>query len=268
MKKSPFPGMDPWLESRWNDVHSRLTLYASDQLQPHLPTGLHAHVEEYVALAGPDVGPERLQRFETDVRVVEHGKDLAIERGAVTASETMTQPLIVPRQHEPETLRYIRIVDCNSKERVVTTIEFLSRANKVTRAGRNQFRGKQRKLIAAGVNVVEVDLLRSGKWVISVDRGLLAPEYRQPYRVCVVRATDADQAEVYSIPVQRPLPSIRIPLRSEDQDVALNLQSILETAYANGRYGEILDYDINPQPPLSDNDAKWIDLRLEQQGIR
>jgi hypothetical protein len=31
--KSPFPGMDPWLEAHWGDVHARLIVEASNQLQ-------------------------------------------------------------------------------------------------------------------------------------------------------------------------------------------------------------------------------------------
>jgi hypothetical protein len=34
--KSPFPGMDPYLEQHWLDVHHRLATYARDQLQRKL----------------------------------------------------------------------------------------------------------------------------------------------------------------------------------------------------------------------------------------
>ncbi len=37
---NPFPGMDPYLEQHWGDVHHRLVQYASDQLQEHLPADL------------------------------------------------------------------------------------------------------------------------------------------------------------------------------------------------------------------------------------
>jgi len=47
---SPFPGMDPWLEAYWGDVHASLTAYARDALQPNLPAGLKARIEEYVAV--------------------------------------------------------------------------------------------------------------------------------------------------------------------------------------------------------------------------
>ena len=38
--KSPFPGMDPYLEAHWGDVHTRLIVYSGDQFRPQLPTDL------------------------------------------------------------------------------------------------------------------------------------------------------------------------------------------------------------------------------------
>jgi Protein of unknown function (DUF4058) len=46
--KSPFPGMDPYLERKWSDVHQRLTVYACDALQETLPGDLIARTEERV----------------------------------------------------------------------------------------------------------------------------------------------------------------------------------------------------------------------------
>src|SRR5262249_45424787 len=47
---SPFPGMDPYLEQFWPDLHARLMLYACDQLEEQLPGNLIARVEERVVL--------------------------------------------------------------------------------------------------------------------------------------------------------------------------------------------------------------------------
>lgn len=44
--KSPFPGMDPFLESRWESVHGALATYASEALNRQLPTGLLARSGE------------------------------------------------------------------------------------------------------------------------------------------------------------------------------------------------------------------------------
>ena len=38
--KSPFPGMDPYLEQSWRDVHAALIIYSRDQLQSQLPEDL------------------------------------------------------------------------------------------------------------------------------------------------------------------------------------------------------------------------------------
>lgn len=46
--KSPFPGLDPYLEARWGDVHQSLITYTRDTLQPNLPEDLRARVEERV----------------------------------------------------------------------------------------------------------------------------------------------------------------------------------------------------------------------------
>ena len=42
--RSPFPGMDPWLELFWEDVHQRALTYAADMLQEQLPSGLRARL--------------------------------------------------------------------------------------------------------------------------------------------------------------------------------------------------------------------------------
>jgi Protein of unknown function (DUF4058) len=34
--RSPFPGMDPYLEDRWRDAHSSIVLYAREQLQSQI----------------------------------------------------------------------------------------------------------------------------------------------------------------------------------------------------------------------------------------
>lgn len=267
MKKSPFPGMDPWLEFHWGDVHTRLTTYASDQLQPQLPTGLRARVEEYVAVEADDESAESLGCFAPDVRILERPDAPAESGGTATAVAMVAEPMIVPRLSEPETLRRIQIIDTKSGHRVVTSIEFLSMANKTTTAGSDQYRAKQQSMIDAGVNLVEIDLLRSGSWVLAVPKAYVPPDYRDPYRICVVRATSPSVAEVYRVSQREPLPTIRIPLRPNDKDVLLMLQSLLDTTYENGRY-EDLDYTQDASPPLTGPDGEWARQLLQEKLSR
>ena len=77
--KSPFPGMDPYLEARWSDVHVTLIALIKEALQPLLPRGLRARSEERVLLE--DAQGEALTSYRSDVALVETGR-----RGAVTAT--------------------------------------------------------------------------------------------------------------------------------------------------------------------------------------
>jgi hypothetical protein len=260
--------MNPWLESHWGDVHTCLTTYARDQLQPHLPAGLRARIEEYVAVEVDDGSEGPRDRFSPDVRVIERPDAPPESGGTATAVALVAEPLIVPRESEPETLHFIQIVDIQAGHRIVTSIEFLSLANKDSEEGREQYRKKQGKMLAGRVNLVEIDLLRAGKWVLAVPKGFVPKRGREPYRISVVRATRRDVAEVYPVSLREPLPTIRIPLRSDDPDVTLQLQPLVEMAYVNGRYDEDIDYKNEPDPPLTGPDAKWADQLLREKQLR
>ena len=68
--KSPFPGMDPYLELRWSDVHSSLAIYGRDALNRQLPTGLLARSDERAIVSLDD---EELRGIGPDVSVYERG---------------------------------------------------------------------------------------------------------------------------------------------------------------------------------------------------
>ncbi|HZK82825.1 MAG TPA: DUF4058 family protein [Humisphaera sp.] len=49
-RRSPFPGMDPYLEQRWSDVHVKLIGFVGEAIQPLLPRALRARAEERILL--------------------------------------------------------------------------------------------------------------------------------------------------------------------------------------------------------------------------
>ena len=67
MTRSPFPGMDPYLEAHWRDVHTSMMTYIRDQIQEQLPYDLVARVEETVSVDYEDSS----RSIAPDVRVVE-----------------------------------------------------------------------------------------------------------------------------------------------------------------------------------------------------
>jgi len=262
---SPFPGMDPYLEQFWRDIHARCVIYAADQLQAHLPADLRARVEERVFVE-PAVGAPR--SVYPDVRVVErgHGRTPPITGAPGTA---VAEPLVIIVPDEPVTERYIDIIDVGSGRRVVTVIELLSLSNKIPGEGQELYRRKQREGRDGHVNLVEIDLLRAGDRVLSVGASRIPASHRTPYQVCVYRAAAALPCyEIYRVPLQERLPVICIPLRPTDEDIPLDLQALIEQCYRNGGYDGDIDYGVEPDPPLASEDAGWADALLRQAGRR
>lgn len=254
----PFPGMDPFLENRWGDVHTSLTTYTRNQLQPQLPPGLQALVEEYVAVEVDEGWHPR----KPDVRVVEEPALHATAGGTAVMTE-ISEELVIELDAEPRTERSVHIVDQLSGGRLVTSIEFLSPWNKESADGRESFRRKQIQLLEGGVNLVEIDLVRSGGWSMTVPEATVPLPFRYPYRICVRRAQERLRAICYRAPLQRALPTIRIPLRPDDADVGLNLQNLIDDAWRDGGYAN-LNHTRGPLPPFDDDDAEWVRERLRE----
>ena len=264
--KSPFPGMDTYLEQHWLDVHQALVTYARDALQPRLPDDLRARMQERVYVESEESIREV---FYPDVRVVERAPrpTTPAAGGGSAAAAAIAEPEIVDLDIELEALResFIEILDIGSGNRVVTVIEFVSPTNKLPGEGREQYLKKARDVVAAGASLVEIDLTRRG------DRDVLWPVRRIPsrgrttYQIWVRRGWKPKKLEFYRAPLQERLPAIRIPLRENDEDVPLDLQSLVELAYANGRYDD-LDYRENLTPPLAIEEAAWADTLLRSAG--
>jgi len=262
---SPFPGMDPYLEQFWGDVHHRLITYTCDALQRHLPGDLLARMDERVFVE-PSEGQGR--NIVPDVRVVDRGRPQ--ERGAGTGNGIAVAKPLVDQLDQSEPLRqgFIEIIDIKSGRRVVTVIEVLSPSNKISGPGRDLYVKKQEELRAGGVSLVEIDLLRAGTRVLSVPFDRIPEGHRSPYAACARRGWKPFEIEYYRILLNERLPAIRIPLRPDDRDVALDLQALIDQCYESGRYGDDIDYREEPDPPLGGDDARWAKALLQEQSLR
>jgi hypothetical protein len=258
---SPFPGMDPYLEQHWGDVHHNLITFAQGMINERLPRDLRARVQERILVELPT--DERA--YYPDVRVVEHDRPGQPGPAGEATGVTLAGPLEVPFL-EPETQGFIEIVETRPQRRVITVLEVLSPSNKYAGHGRDLYRQKQRDPMGASISLVEIDLLRAGPHVLQVPLAHYPPSHRTPYKVCVHRGWKAS-AEIYRAPLREPLPAIRVPLRETDADVPLDLQALLAQVYRHGRYDDI-DYTVPPVPPLGPDDEAWADELLRRAGKR
>src|SRR5436309_15181224 len=112
--KTPFPGMDPYLEHPvlWESVHSRLIHCMANQLQPLLVPQYIASVEERVYVE------EMPQQRVPDVWVqkVPEGGGVAVAEQVATAPVIVEVAELEIRQH------YITILDRYHDFKVVTII--------------------------------------------------------------------------------------------------------------------------------------------------
>lgn len=158
--KSPYPGMDPYLERSWGDVHSRLITAASGALNGILPEDLVARVEERVVVDCVEYA--RPRAIYPDARVIEGTSTVSPVSSAVTAL-TVAEPILLELEVEEHVETYIAILD-PSGGRLITVIEFLSPSNKLPGENRDSYRQKRNGLQRGGVNLVEIDLIRTGAW--------------------------------------------------------------------------------------------------------
>jgi hypothetical protein len=257
---NPFPGMNPFLEQHGRDVHTTLMVYLRDQLQDQLPEGLWATVEEAVTIDNV----ESSRRASPDVHVSEAWEPPASYTTA-PAGRTIAEPLVL-LDPDPQTERYVQILEAGG--RVITAIEVLSATNKIDPERRRAYRQKRRAYRDGGVNVVEIDLIREGEYLVLAPLSLIPLSRRTPYVVSVWRAADPELKFAYPCSLREPLPCIRIPLREQDADAVIDLQGLMQLCYARGRYHARLDYAQEPLPPLSPSDAAWADALLRAAGLR
>lgn len=260
MVKSPFPGMDPFLEQDWLDVHSALVTYICDQLQVQLPEDLCARMNARM-LFEDDAADEPRDRH-PDVHVAETrgtGGTAVLDRPRTAAQPDM---FLVEARGDPATQRFVEIVDSQTRSRVVTVIELISPTNKSPGLAQKLYLAKREDCLAAEVNFVEIDLTRAGNRlsILPVLRKIDPPPI---YVGCVRRAPRWWETAVYLFPLDQPLKPMRIPLRPKDEDAILHLQELVAQAYDRGRYGN-LDYTTPLNPPLSKADAAFAEPLLKQ----
>lgn len=247
---TPFPGMDPYLErpGLWGEVHtgliSALQRFLTPLLRPHYRVAVERRT--YLALLPPELaGIPDMSLALSDTGVTGPGV-------AVTAAGTMPRIVQLPVPEEVVE-RYLAVKDLGTGE-VVTVVELLSPANKLTGEGRKQYEEKRLKVLASLTNLVEIDLLRAGQPMTIMGDGDIGQSH---YRIIVSRAEYRPNADAYLFSVREPIPDFPLPLRPHEDEPLVLLNQVLHTLYDEAGYDLAVDYTQPPIPPLREEDAVW-----------
>ncbi len=253
---SPFPGMDPWLESpeHWHNVHQILITLIASELNRTLPEGFAATIDENVYLISPD------DRFLPDVAIL-RTNNFATAPNLPTASGGLlvaTAPFEIIEEAEEVREPFIKVVTTQGKRHVVTVIEVLSPINK-TGAGREQYRKKQLDILESAAHLLEIDFLRGGQHTVAVDQTSLIAQYRGfwNYLVCLHRAGVGSRYTCWPIALADPLPIVFVPLTVGSNDIVLDLGALFIRCYDEGPFRRTVDYSQPPAPRLKPSEMTW-----------
>ncbi len=263
--KSPFPGMDPYIEARrlWGDFHDKLIGEIERAVSEALPRSYVARLRarSYIVLTESEQKDER--HFEPDVKVTTprsgKRKPARGDGNAVTALEEADAVSLRAFIEEDFKESFIDIYELDEADhRLVTSIEVLSPSNKVRGSkGWRKYLRKRQALLLGKANLVEIDLLRGGTRMPMLD-----PWPASPYYHLVGRQEKAPYCRVWPASFDRPLPIIPIPLSKPDPDIPLALQPMVDAIYQRSRYKESIDYTKPLVPPLTPEQAAWLQQRL------
>jgi hypothetical protein len=248
--KSPFPGMDPWLEGYlWPDVHNHLARVFAELLAPQIApkyvarlaiaTIMDSEPESEIGITYPDV--ELMQRRNmVQEPVVDYG------------SGNITEPTVIAPFKLPIEVRtpVVEVRD-TANNKLVTAIEILSPVNK-RHPNLKSYREKVEELHLSGVHVLEIDLLRRGTRPFSYKKSTTH------YQMMLLRAK-TNKAAIWAVNLHDKLPVLPVPLLPPDPDVPLDLGKALDITFERSLYHLSIDYSTEPAPPaFSEQDWAWI----------
>jgi hypothetical protein len=255
--------MDPFLETQeWEDFHTTLITLLREELAPRVRPRYVVRVERRVYLEQLSEVPPHVAR--PDVLVLQRVREQDAPAGGVATMTADTTPCVDLLLPTPEEQReaFLTIRDRGTMQ-VITVIELLSPSNKRPGAdGHREYLAKRAAVLRSSAHLVELDLLRGGQRLPTLE-----PMPPADYYAVVSREQSRPWARVYYWTLRDRLPELPIPLTGDDPDVSLDLQAAFETAYDRAGYDLSLDYTAAVQPPLGDADTAWVQQVLAEAQI-
>jgi uncharacterized protein DUF4058 len=242
--KSPFPGMDPFIEARglWSDFHDSLIVELRRALNATLPPRYEALVEErtYIDVVEAADGLRTGMVIKPDVRIDRETKFDSASWAGTEGQLAVAEPIIMhPALDVEDTESFIEVHDTAAGDRVVTCIEVLSPSNKRRGSpGWGEYERKRQLMFRGAASFVEIDLLRGGN-----RRPMREAWPASPYYVLTMRQQEAPRCNVFPAFSDRRLPAVPVPLAIGDPDLACDLQAAVDAVVASSRYERRLAYD-------------------------
>jgi hypothetical protein len=248
---SPFPGVDPYLESQdlWPDFHARFIPALCDAISEQLPEPYVARIDERMNLVELPRGEVR--QFRPDVAVVGQRQGEAQPmptpgRGTLTL-EPVTLSLKFLEEFRQLSIEILHRPD----QKVVAVLELLSPSNKAGNS-RRDYLSRRNGLMGLEVHLVELDFLVGGHRLPMED-----PLPPGDFYALIARAECRPDCNVFAWTVRDPLPAIPVPLLIPDPDLVVDLAPLFASVYERARYTRSIDYRAHLTVPLDPDTRAW-----------
>lgn len=263
---SPFPGMDPFIESPrfWSGFHSGLAYLIMSHLNPSIQPVYYANTTMSVTYDVVEISTGQRNNPQVVFPDAAVWKKEPVSGGVASPVAVITPaPVESVIAYEVPLQLYRVEIRVTETDELVTIIEILSPVNK--RRGHEAYSDylrKRRDMVRAGINLLEIDLLRAG-----TRPPLEQPIPRAPYYVTLSRRNRRPRVEVWPIQLRDRLPVLPVPLLEPDPDVPLDLGALVQTIYNNGPYAAAIDYNDPLPPPLNNEENQFVQDCLQQAGL-
>ena len=257
--RTPFPGMDPYLEQpeSWQGFHHNLIAAVALDLAPRLRPRYYVATEERTYLYAPDratfIGRPDLNVIGPVLQEPRASWSVEPVAGAVRVE------LPIP-DHVREAYLEVRHVGTGE---VATVLELLSPANKHPGEGRRQYAQKRLTVFGSRTNLVEIDVLRAGEPMLMWGNG-----HDSHYRILVSRARQRPSDDLYAFSVRQAIPDFPLPLQPDEAEPIVELNRIVLDLYERAGYDLRINYRGDAPPPLEGDEATWADVLLRDAGLR
>jgi hypothetical protein len=247
---SPFPGIDPYLESQnlWPDFHHDFITALRRAMNARLPKPYVAGIDERMNLV--ELSKDEVKTVFPDVAVVRQRPGQAAAVPAARGMLTL-EPVTIPLRYLEEFRETSIEIHHRPTHKVVAVVEVLAPSNK-TGGTRRDYLAKRNALMNRDVHLIELDLLLAGPR-LPMERPL-PPGH---FFALVARAERRSDCDVFAWTVRDPLPTIPIPLLGPDPDIVIDLAPLFASVYEEARYAESIDYDAPLTLPLAPEDRAW-----------
>ncbi len=271
-KKSPFPGMDPFLEKAqtWGCFHGWFIYELASQIIPAArQVGLDVFVERSVYRRVPDSnmrllgGPDSWLLQET----ISNPSDWKHSDGGIVTAQPRAVHEVLIDDDEQLTVhkQYFLVIREKMSDMVrdVAVAELLSPANKAGEYA-EKYQKKREHFLASQSHFLEIDLLRDGA---NPSRERFPELSKTPYFIFLARKNWLGwNEEGFPVRLQELLPTIGLPLTPDRPILPLNLQAAFESAFNLSAFVSERLYGELPGPALSDEDQAFVSNILAHRG--